>query len=88
MDYLELGDVVPNSTAANNFQLSEGCAIRYNNTTSTLISSVANANATKLFSNNNINIAVTTGSYVEFELVCPAWATLPTLVRLAGVIYI
>jgi len=62
---------------------------RLNNTTDTAISSSVVANAvTTTFSNTGLSIAVTAGNYFELKWVCPTWATNPTAVRVAAMVYI
>lgn len=62
--------------------------IRVNNTTDTLIATVADVNATKEFSNTNLNIPVIAGDYIEIKNVFPTWTTNPANVRLGGVVYV
>lgn len=40
------------------------------------------------FSKMTLNIPVVPGDYIEVKMICPAWATNPTGVRIAGVIYV
>lgn len=58
--------------------------IRVNDTTDYLIATVGNTNANKLFNNSAMETDVLLGDYVEFKLVCPTWATNPTLVKMGG----
>jgi hypothetical protein len=62
---------------------------RVNNATDTVISAGVQNNAlVTTFSNSSLSIAVVAGDYFEIKWVTPTWATNPTQVRLAGVIYI
>lgn len=62
--------------------------VRLNNTTSTLIQTVGNTNATKTFQNASLSIAVTAGDYIEIEQVNPTWVTNPDNVLVNGTIFI
>lgn len=62
--------------------------IRLNNSSDTLIASVASAAANRPFSNAGLSISVAAGDYIEIKLVCPTWATNPAGVRFCGSIYI
>lgn len=62
--------------------------IRLNNTSDTLIAALSNTNATKVFSNVALSIAVAQGDYIEIKMVCPAWATNPAAIHLGGNIYV
>lgn len=62
--------------------------IRLNNTSDTLIATIGNTAATKVFSKTDLSIAVAQGDYIEIKMVCPAWATNPATVHLGGSIYI
>jgi hypothetical protein len=62
--------------------------IRLNNTTSTLVQSVGNTYAGKVFSNTGLSIAVIAGDYFEIEIVTPAWSANPRDVRIGGTVYI
>lgn len=59
-----------------------------NNSTRIAIATVGAATAFKTFNKTGINQAVSAGDYIEFELVCPTWATNPTAVRMAVVVYV
>jgi hypothetical protein len=58
--------------------------VRLNNTTDTLIATVSTSAKERIFSNAAIDIAVASGDYFEIKVVCPAWATAPTAVRIGG----
>jgi len=62
--------------------------VRLNNATDTLIATVGQAAATRLFSNTALNIAVVQGDYIEIKMVCPAWVTNPATMAVGGVVYI
>jgi hypothetical protein len=62
--------------------------VRLNNTTDTLIATLGNTAATKIFSKTDLSIAVAQGDYIEIKMVCPTWATNPAAVYLGGVVYI
>jgi hypothetical protein len=61
--------------------------IKVNGTTSTLIATVANADASKLFSNTALSIYMIPGDYFEMRLVTPNWSTNPTGVSIGGNVY-
>lgn len=58
--------------------------IRVNNTTDYLIATVGNTNRAKRFVNTGLSITLTTSDYFACKIVCPTWATNPTLSRIAG----
>lgn len=62
--------------------------IRMNNTTDTLVQTIGNTSAVKIFTKTDLNIAVSQGDYFEMKLVCPTWATNPATLALGGVVYI
>lgn len=62
--------------------------IRKNNSSDTLIATVANNLASKEFINTNLNISVSVGDYIEIKIICPTWATNPANVRVGGIIYV
>jgi hypothetical protein len=62
--------------------------IRLNDTSDTLIATIGNTAASKVFSKTDLSIAVVQGDYYEIKVVCPAWATNPADVFLSGVVYI
>lgn len=63
--------------------------VRIDNTTDTLIESVAEDNvAIRAWDNTALSIAVTTGSYLEIKSVNPAWATNPIECYFGGYLYI
>jgi len=64
-------------------------SVRLNNSTDTILSSSAQANATvQTFSNLALSIAVTAGAELELKVVFPTWATNPTTLHMAGVVFI
>lgn len=59
--------------------------LRLNNTTDTLITSTAQANATiNNFSNTGLSVAVVAGDFIEIKFTTPTWATNPTAVVVVG----
>ncbi len=63
--------------------------IRLNNTTDTLIQSVASSSATRVWSNSSLSITVAAGDYFEIKMVNPTWvATNPAAISFGGNIYI
>lgn len=58
------------------------------NTTSTLIASVAGNTSFRSWDNTAMSVAVTAGSYIEIKSVCPAWATNPLEYYFGGYVYI
>ncbi len=62
--------------------------IRLNNTTDTLVATVAAAASERIFSNTGLSIAVVAGDYIEMKTVNPAWATNPLTSIWGGYIYI
>lgn len=62
--------------------------IRLNNTTDTLIETVAAATAERVFNNEALSIAVTAGDYIEIKGVQPTWTTNPLTTIYGGYIYI
>lgn len=62
--------------------------IRKNNTTDTLIATVAANTNERVFSNSNLSIAVSVGDYVEIKGVQPTWATNPLTTIYGGYIYV
>lgn len=61
--------------------------IRLNGTTDTLIATVGDTNAYKEFIKTNASITIAAGDYIEIKVVCPTWATNPTVVGMGGTIY-
>lgn len=51
--------------------------VRLNNSSSTLIGSVAANTSYRVVTNTAMSVAVTAGDYVELEVVCPTWVTNP-----------
>lgn len=62
--------------------------LRKNNATDTLIATIGDTSATKVFQNVALNIAMVAGDYFEIKIVCPTWATNPATVRLGGNVYL
>jgi hypothetical protein len=54
-------------------------SVRLNNTTDTTITSSFATNATTVFTNTSLAIAVAVGDYVEIKWVTPTWVTNPTV---------
>jgi len=52
-------------------------AIRINNTTDYTFATVGAATVRRNFINNNLNIKVNSGDFLEFKITTPAWATNP-----------
>lgn len=63
-------------------------SIRLNNTTDTLIASLAVSAQERVYSNTNLNIAVVSGDYIEIKMVNPTWGTNPLTTIFGGYIYI
>jgi hypothetical protein len=63
-------------------------SIRRNNTTDTLIATVAAATSERIFSNTGLNIPVVVGDYFEIKSVNPTWATNPATTIFGGYVYI
>ena len=63
-------------------------SLRLNNTTDTLIASVAAATQERIFNNGALNVAVVPGDFFEIKCVNPAWATNPLTTIFGGYIYI
>lgn len=55
-----------------------------NNTTVTSVATVGSTANPKIFSNAALNISLSSGDYIECQIVCPTWATNPTAVVLGG----
>ena len=62
--------------------------IRKNNTTDTLIATVAAATNERIFSNSSLSIAMAAGDYFEIKAINPTWATNPLTTIFGGYIYI
>lgn len=62
--------------------------IRKNNTTDTLIATVAAATGERVFSNTGLSISMSAGDYIEIKSVNPTWATNPLTTIFGGYIYI
>jgi hypothetical protein len=59
-----------------------------NNATDTLIQTVSSASASRVFTNNALNIAVVAGDYIEIKSVNPTWVTNPLTTVFGGYLYI
>jgi len=62
--------------------------IRLNNTTDTLIATLAVNTNERIFSNASLNIAVVAGHYIEMKFINPTWTTNPATTIFGGYIYI
>ena len=62
--------------------------VRYDNTTDTLVQSIAAATAERNYVNLALSIAVVAGHYVEIKMVNPTWVTNPTAVTCGGWLYL
>ena len=62
--------------------------IRKNNTTDTLIKTLAVSASERVFTNSALSIAVAVGDYIEIKGVQPTWATNPLTTIYGGYIYI
>jgi hypothetical protein len=62
--------------------------IRKNNTTDTLIQTLAANTNARVWANDALNISVVAGDYIEIKEIQPAWATNPATVTRTGVVYI
>ena len=62
--------------------------IRKNNTTDTLIATLAVSASERVFSNTGLSISVVAGDYIEIKGVQPTWATNPLTTIYGGYIYI
>lgn len=62
--------------------------IRVNNTTDTLIKTLAVNTAERVFDNTALNIAVNAGDYFEIKSVQPTWSTNPLTTIYGGYVYI
>ncbi len=62
--------------------------IRLNNTTDTLIQTLAVNTNERIFTNSSLSIAVVAGDYIEIKSVHPTWATNPLTTIWAGYLYI
>lgn len=63
-------------------------AIRLNNTTDTTIATVGSNGSLIRFTNTALSIAVTTADFFEIKATFPTWATPPTGMIFAGVVYV
>jgi hypothetical protein len=67
----------------------DGTLLKNNNTSDTVLpNTVVNNVQQEAVSETGLAIAVSAGDYLELKWVTPAWTTLPTNVRIHGVIYI
>jgi len=62
--------------------------IRKNNTSDTLIQTLAANTNDRVWANDALSIAVVAGDYIEIKEIQPAWGTNPATVTRTGVIYI
>jgi len=62
--------------------------VRLNNTTDTLIQTLASSSANRIWANDSLAIAVVAGDYIEIKEITPAWATNPTNISHMGVLFI
>lgn len=62
--------------------------VRLNNTTDTLIATLAVNTAERRFSNTALNIAVVAGDYIEIKFINPTWATNPNTTIFGGYLWI
>ena len=62
--------------------------IRKNNTTDTLVATLAVATNERVFTNSALNIAVAIGDYIEMKAINPTWATNPLTTIFGGYLYI
>lgn len=62
--------------------------IRKNNTTDTLVQTLALNTNEREWSNTSLNISVVAGDYIEIKLINPTWATNPNTTIFGGHIYI
>jgi hypothetical protein len=62
--------------------------IRKNNSTDTLIATLAVSANERLFSNTTLSIAVAVGDYIEIKGIQPTWGTNPLTTIYGGYIYI
>jgi len=62
--------------------------IRKNNTTDTLIATLAVSASERVFTNKTLSIAVADGDYIEIKGVQPLWATNPLTTIYGGYVYI
>lgn len=62
--------------------------IRLNNTTDTLIKTLAVVTSERTFDNSSLNIAVSAGDYIEIKSVQPTWVTNPLTTIWGGYLYI
>ena len=63
-------------------------SVRINNTSDTLIENLSSANATRVWKNEDLHIAVAAGDFFEIKTSTPMWVAGPTGVRFSDVIYI
>jgi hypothetical protein len=63
-------------------------AIRKNDATDYVFSTVGSTAVFRQFSNYALDIPVTAGDYIEIKLTCPAWVTNPTNVYCLGTLFL
>jgi len=87
-----LNDIIVTGVHLNTFAFTVGTAeawslfLRVNNTTDHLIQTVSIANATRIFENAALNVAIPAGSTFALKFVNPAWVTNPVTVLIQGYI--
>jgi hypothetical protein len=62
--------------------------ITKNGTSDTLVETIGDTNASKIFDNAALSIAVVAGDYISIKVLTPAWVTNPADVYVSGVVYI
>ena len=62
--------------------------IRLNNTSDTLIKTLAVSQSERIFDNDALNIAVVAGDYIEIKGIQPTWVTNPATTIYGGYIWI
>ena len=62
--------------------------IRKNNTTDTLIATLAVSASERVFSNTSLSIAMAAGDYFEIKSVNPTWSTNPLTTIFGGYVYL
>lgn len=77
-----------NATSAAGSNENVSIYIRLNDTTDYLIATVGNTNAIKQFQNTGLSVPIAVGDFIEIKVVCPTWATNPTVVAMGGMLLI
>jgi hypothetical protein len=62
--------------------------IRLNDTTDTLIQALSSTSTYRVWSNQDLSIAVSVGDYIEIKMVNPTWATNPANMYFGASIYL